>query len=65
MPRDHNLVSVGAYITRGSNIHSCDTAQSNRIDGFPVGENIVAVKIRHREGRLVQNHGVSVSSLLL
>ena len=64
LSHDLNLVSVGTHIARGSNIHSRDTAQSHRIDHFPVGKDVISVKICDREGRLIQNQRVSVNLIL-
>ena len=64
LSRDLNLVSVGVSIARGGDIHSCGTNECDRVDDFSVRKQTISIKIRHSEGGLIQNHGVSVIPLL-
>ena len=65
MVRDHNLVGVGARIARDGDIYCCDTMESNRVDHLAIRKSTIAIKIRHRKGRLIQHHRISVDPLLL
>ena len=60
-----NLIAIPTDVRRGCGIYCVHAVEGHRIYRLSIREHAVSIKIRHRKGGLIQNHGISVNPLLL